>query len=120
MAGDEGHGLGVVAVGERDASVGGRAEGGGDAGDDSAGNARRLQGLRLLAATAKDEGVAAFQAHYPQSGARVADEQVMNFALRDLCRASAFADADLCRVLADEGADVVRNQRVVENHIRRL
>ena len=120
VAGDEGHGLGVVAVGERDASVGGRAEGGGDAGDDAAGNARRLQGLRLLAATAKDEGVAAFQAHYPQSGARVADEQVMNFALRDLRRASAFADADLCRVLADEGADVVRNQRVVENHIRRL
>ena len=65
VAGDEGHGLGVVAVGERDASVGGRAEGGGDAGDDAAGNARRLQGLRLLAAAAKDEGVATFQAALP-------------------------------------------------------
>ena len=63
VAGGEGDRAGEAPVRERDAGVGGRGDGGGDAGHDDEGHARVDQRLGLLAAAAEDERIAALEAH---------------------------------------------------------
>ncbi len=63
MAGGEGDRAGEPAVRQRDAGVGGRGDGGGDAGHDDEGHARVDQRLGLFAAAAEDERIAALEAH---------------------------------------------------------
>ena len=63
VAGDDGEGRGEAAVGDRHAGVGGRGDGGSDAGDDLEGDAGGCERERFLAAAAEDEGVAALEAH---------------------------------------------------------
>ncbi len=63
VAGDEGDRGGVVAVGDRDAGVGGRGDPGGDPGDDLELDPGGAQRFALLAAAAEDERVAALQPH---------------------------------------------------------
>ena len=61
---DDMEGGAVVPVGHRDAPVGRRRDGGGDAGDLLKIDARRGQRLQLLAAPAEEEGVPALQPHH--------------------------------------------------------
>ena len=60
MGGDEAHALGVIAVGQRNAGVGGAAAGRGDPRHHLKTDAAAHQRLQLLAATVEDEGVAPF------------------------------------------------------------
>ena len=54
-------------VGHRNARQGGNGNGGGDAGYHLEGDARRLEGQSLLAASAKDEGIAPLESGHPQA-----------------------------------------------------
>ena len=63
VAGDEGDGGRVVAVGHRDARVRGPRDAGGHARDDLEPGSGGRQRLRLLAAPAEDEWIAALEAH---------------------------------------------------------
>ena len=72
VAGDEGDRRGVVAVGDRDAGVGGRGDAGGDAGHDLELDPGRAQRFALLAAAAEDERVAALQPHHAAARPRAA------------------------------------------------
>jgi hypothetical protein len=53
----------VLAMGQRDAGVGGAAGGGGDSRNDLEGNSRVDQGFDLFATAPEDEGVAALEAN---------------------------------------------------------
>ena len=68
VARQEGHGVGNVAMGQRDLQAGRRGDAGGDAGHDLDGNAFGAQRIELLAATAEDERVAAFEANHGLAG----------------------------------------------------
>jgi hypothetical protein len=57
MAGDEGHVGRIIPVGQGDARIGRRTDGGGDAGNDLEGNAGRDEYFRLFSAAAEDEGI---------------------------------------------------------------
>ena len=94
MAGDEGDGLRVVAVGERKARVGGAAGSGGDAGDDFEGDAGSCQNFQFLAATPEDEGVAAFEADNGKAFARQVDQQPVDRLLRQGVVGGFLADID--------------------------
>ena len=79
-----------AAVGDRDAGVGGRADGAGDAGHDLERDAGRGERLGLLAAAAEHERVAALQPHDASRPVRPAlDEQRVDLVLGevDLARA---------------------------------
>ena len=64
VAGREGDGACRPAVRQRDARIGRRRDGGGDAGDDDEGDAGVDERFGLFAAAAEDEGIAALQAHH--------------------------------------------------------
>ena len=63
VAGGEGDGARQPAMGQRNARVGRRGDGGGDAGDDDEGDAGVDERLGLFAAAAEDERIAALEAH---------------------------------------------------------
>src|SRR3546814_1156788 len=63
LAGDEADRARIGAVGEGEPRLRGAAGGGGDAGNDLAGDTGFARGLELLAAAPEDEGIAALQAH---------------------------------------------------------
>ena len=74
VAGDEGDGGGVVAVGDGDAGIGGCRDPGRDAGHDLELDPRRAQRLALLAAAPEDERVAALQPNHALAAARRLDQ----------------------------------------------
>ena len=90
-------------MGDRDAGVGRRGDAGGDAGDDLEGDAGLAQHLRLLAAAAEDERVAALEPHDAPARARVLDQQRVGLLLRDLRAAALLADVDQLGVVAGAG-----------------
>ena len=86
---------GDAAVGDGDAGVGGHGDGGGDAGHDLEGDAGVAQRLRLLAAAAEDERVAALQPDDALALAGLLDEQGVDRVLVVAAgRAGDLADVD--------------------------
>src|SRR3954447_25259700 len=81
MTSDERDRRGVLAVSNGDPRVGGHGDSGGDAGHDLEGDARRCQGLGLLAAAAEDERVATLQAHHAAPSARTIQDQAFDLTL---------------------------------------
>ena len=69
VAGDEGHGGGVLAMGQRHAGISGDAQRRGDAGHDLEGDAGGGERFGLFAAAAEDERVAAFQTDHVRARA---------------------------------------------------
>ena len=100
VSGHEERALGAVAVCQGDACVGGRAQCGGDAGDDAVRDVCLPQNLGFFAAAPENEGVAAFEPDDAQTLAGVFDQEAVGFFLLDVVRACAFADADFVRVFA--------------------
>ena len=94
VAGDEGDGRSMFAMGERDSGVGGDAQRRGHAGYDLKRDAGIGQRFGFFAAAAEDEGVAAFEADYGESAARPVDEHAADFVLREFVRGFLFADVD--------------------------
>ncbi len=76
VAGDEADAVRQAAMGQRNAGVGAAAGRRGDAGDDLEGDAGGGQSLRLLAAAAEGERIAALQPDDPAAAARQADQQL--------------------------------------------
>ena len=117
MAGDEGHGLVHLAVGDWDAGAGQSADPGGDAGDDADRDAVADQGLRLLAAAAEDEGVAPLQPQHPTARAGQVDQPQRDVALQGRGLAAALAGED---ALGSRSGPVQQrrvHQRVVDDDI---
>ena len=79
----------MVAMGERDAGVGGAGERGGDAGYDFELDAVRAQHFQFLAAAAEHERIAALQPHHALAGARVLEHQRVDLLLRGVVVAAA-------------------------------
>ena len=75
VAGDEHAGLGMVAMGERNAGTRRTAQRRGDAGHDLDGDAGCGQRLDLLAAAAEHERIAALQPHHALAGAGQRDSR---------------------------------------------
>ncbi len=117
VPGDEGDRGGVVAVGDRDAGVGGGGDAGGDAGDDLELDPGDAQRLALLAAAAEDEGVAALEPDDALAGSRRLDQPGADLLLGDRGHSRLLADVDQLGVLAGAVERPRRDQTVVEDRV---
>ena len=117
VAGDEHRAVRVVAVGERDAGVGGRAQCGGDAGHHFKRNARFAQGFQFLAAAPEHERVAALEPHHAFARTGMAHQQEVGFLLRHAAAAGALAHADFVGIAPHQIQHRIRHQRVVQHHV---
>ena len=97
VAGDDGERRGDAAPGQGNAGRRRRRHRRRHAGNDLAGNARGGQRLDLLAATAEDERVSAFQAHDAVPAARIADEHGVDLRLRERVVSGRLAGKDVTR-----------------------
>ena len=84
----------MIAVGDGDAGVRGRGHGGGNAGDDFKWHPGGGEFLRLFAAAAKDEWIAAFEADDGFALVGFFNEEGVEFVLRDGVVGGAFAGED--------------------------
>ncbi len=91
---------------------------GGDAGHDLEGNAVRREALRLLAAAAEDEGIAALEADDVAAAAGELDEQSVDLVLRHRMRVRRLAHEDPHRSRRDELENVLRDEAVVDDDLR--
>ena len=94
MAADESHRRSMFAMRQRDAGVGGEAEGRGDAGDDFEGNAGLGQRFGLLTAAAEQEWVAALEPDHGEPAARALDEHGGDFILGKSVRRFLLTDVE--------------------------
>ena len=115
VAGDEHATLRVVAVRQWEAEAGGGAEGSGDAGNDFNGNTSSDQLIHLLAAPAKNEGVAAFEANDKFAFECLIDEQLADILLRHGVLAGHFADENTLGGGRDEIKNAVADEVVVDD-----
>ena len=120
MAGDKGHALRVVAVRQRNAGVGGRPRSGRDARHHLERNAGGGGYLQLFAAPAKDERVAALEAHHAFALLRQLHQQPVGLFLDHRVRAGALAHADALGVAAHQIEDLAADQMVIQHHVRLL
>ena len=117
VCGDEAHRLRVIAMGQRDAGVGGAGQRGGDAGHDFVADAVRAQEFEFFAAAAKNESVATLQAHHTLAGAGVFEHERMDCFLRYMMMARCLADFDAFSVAAGEVEHFGADQTVVQDHV---
>lgn len=117
VAGDEDHGLGMVAMGQWNAGVSGAAAGGGDAGDDLEGDALLHQCFDLLAAAAEDEGIAPLEPHHALAFAGQPDQQPVDLVLRQRVLAARLAGVDARGIDARQAHDIGRYEAVVDDDI---
>jgi len=105
-------------VGERDPCIGGNGDGGRHAGDDLERDASLPERLRLLAATAEDEGVAALEPghHRPLPG--LLDEAPVDLILGEGVIAPLLAGIDQTSLLPGVAQDLRVDQMVVDDHLR--
>ena len=116
VAGDEDGALGMVAVGERNARIGGGTGGGGDAGHHGEGNALLGQHFQLLAATAEHEGIAPLEAHHPVARFGVFHQQAIGLFLGHAVGTRLLADRHQGGVAAHQVQDLGGDQLVIEHH----
>ena len=112
MAGDEDAGLGVVAVGERDAGEGGDSDGGGDAGNDLEEHAVFLECLDFFAAAPEGVRVAALETHDTQILLRELDQQQIQVFLRHTVIAALLAGVDAFCVGFHQSQNGLGNQMI--------
>src|SRR5215468_10350013 len=120
VARQESHGVGHVAMSERDLQARRGGNSGGDAGDDLNGDAGCTQRLELLAASAEDERIPAFEPHHGLPGARAFDEEYIDLLLRNTVRAFGFANGDQLSFTSGMIEHALADQAVVKNDIGRF
>ena len=118
MARHEGDGRGVVPVGKRDPRIGGNGDGGRHAGNDLERDARLPEDLRLLAAAAEDEGVAALEAGHDVPPPGLLDEAPVDLLLGEGVVAPLLAGVDPTGLLSGMEKNLRADQMVVDDHIR--
>ncbi len=119
MAGEEDEGAGSVAMGERDAELGGAGQRRGHAGHHHGPDARGAQGGELLSAAGEDQRVAALEADDALALAGEADEQRIDLGLGQAVIAARLADIVALGVLAGAGEDLGGDEPVMDDGIRR-
>ena len=107
-------------MGQRYAGVGRAADRRRDARHDVVVDAGRAQILEFLAAPAKDERIAAFQADDAVAALGVFAQQPMDGFLGDAVSASGFSDFDQLRLAARQLEDFRADQAVVQDDVGRL
>jgi hypothetical protein len=117
VPGDEGNGRGVVAVGHRDARVGGGRDAGGDPGNDLEGDAGGGKRLGLLPAPPEDEGIAPLEADHDLSLPSTIDQELLDSLLRDARRAGILADVEHFDSGPGEIQRLFGNQAVADDHV---
>ena len=80
-------------------------------------DARRSQRLRLLAAAAEHEGIAAFEAHHAFACEGFGQQQRIQLGLRDTARAVVFATVDDFRGGRGEAQQFAVDQAVIDHHL---
>ena len=117
MPADKGHGGGMVAMGQRDAGIGGATGGRGDARYDLDRDAARQQIVDLLAATSEDERIAALEPDHTLAGLRATRHQGVDFILWNAVVGLRFTDVkDFC-VGPGEFQDAGPDQAVVDHDV---
>ena len=117
MPGGEDHRRRDAAQRQRNLEIGGRREGGGDAGHDLVGNARVAERGHLLAGTSEHQRIAAFQAHHALALAAECDQQGVDLALALRMAALALADGKAFGVAAPRRDDRLRHQRIMNDGV---
>ena len=117
MAGDDGDGGRIVAVRERYASIARHRVHCRHAGHYFERDACRRQHLGLLAAAAKDEGIAALEANHALAFHRLFQQQRIQLDLGHTARAVVFATIDDFRGRRDEAQEFVVDQTIVNHHL---
>ena len=117
VAGDEGDGGRVVAMGDRDPRVRGGGDARRDPGHDLEVDPRSGERLGLLAAAAEDERVTALEPHHAAPQACVLDHQRFDPLLRGPAVPGLLADVDQLGVRTRAIEDRGRNQAVVEHDV---
>ena len=120
VPGDEGAGVGVVAVGEGDARVRRAARRRGHPGHDLERDPLVGEGRDLLPAPPEDERVPALQAEHPPPLARETDEEPVDVGLADRVLVAPLPRVDPFRVAPREGEHAGRHEAVVHHHVRLL
>ena len=104
-------------MGHRDACVGGRRERGRDAWDDLEGDAGLRQREGLLAASAEEEGVAAFETHDQGAGLRPIYQDVVDLVLAHSRVSTGLSDVYQLRVLGRSVEEPGVDETVVDDHV---
>ncbi len=107
----------MVAVGERNAGIGGAGDGGGDAGNHLEADAVRAQEFQLFAAAAEHEWVAALQPYHAATGPGVFQHQAVNLFLPGAMALRRLADLDEVRAVPSQAQDLRADQAVVQHHL---
>ena len=107
------HGI-DLAVRHRNAGVSWGGDRRADAGNDFKRDAGSLEGLRLFAAAAEHERVAAFEAHDDVTVSRARDHELFDLRLRHLVRAAALADVDAFAMYRRKRDDRIACECVVQ------
>src|SRR5262245_18015573 len=100
MGGDKDEPRRLVAVGQRQAGLGGAAERGGHARHDHDRNVGLAQMVKLLAAATEDEGIATLEPNDAAPAARGLDQAAIDLVLANTGLAAALAYEHLLRVPA--------------------
>ncbi len=117
VARDKDGALGMVAVGERNARIGGGTGGSCDAGHHGEGDALLCQHFQLLAATAEHEGIPPLEPHHPVARPGVFNQQAVGLFLGHAVGAGLLADRHQGGIAAHQVQDLGGDQLVVEHHL---
>ncbi len=120
VAGDELHSLGMIAVGEGNAAVGGAARRSSNARYHREGDARLGQGFQLLATPAKDKGIAPLEPHHLFAQLSLFQQQLVDRLLGHTVAARLLANKDPLGIPANKRQYLLRDQSVIDHHIRLL
>src|SRR3954447_4286115 len=120
MRRDEDEARRLVTIGERQAGFRCAAERRGDAGHHDSDNVRLTKSVELLATTAKNERVAAFQAHDSAATARRLDEATVDLILPDARLSLALADKHALCIAARAVKHGLTHQIVIEHDVGAL
>ncbi len=102
---------------EGKAGLRGAACGGGDTGDDFAGDTGFARRIEFLAAAAEDEGIAAFQAHDLLAGERLAHQQFVDQLLLHRVAAALLRDRNPLDMRRNQREHAFANEPVVDHEI---
>ena len=120
MAGDVLQASHLAPLGQRSRQPGRGALRGGDAGNDLDGNAGGPAGGNLFAGAAEDQGIAALEAHHPLAAFGQRDHERVDLVLPAGGGVAGLAHQHLLRFAARELEDLVRNQIIEQDNVRRL
>ena len=120
VTGDNVQRRGVVPVGHRDPPVGRRRNSGGHAGDLLEVQPRPGQGLQLLAAPAKDEGVSPLQPHHAVSRLGLLQQNLVDLRLGHRVAPGLLAHVDPPGGGGDHLQNGGAHQPVIDHHLRSL